>query len=110
MDVMRAELMAVVDGLKLALKMGVQAVILKGDSRLGIEQIETSTLDLSYNESLVHEISVLRLRFARFKVQYVSRNCTKIADSLTHLAKFVGSKVWVGEVLNCVRDIANLNL
>ena len=39
-DVLQVELMAAVEGLKLALEAGAQEVILEGDSRLGIESIE----------------------------------------------------------------------
>ena len=63
-----AELMVALEGLKHALGLGLQSIILKRDSRLAFEQFKSSSIDLSYNGSLVHEISVMRLRFVRFKI------------------------------------------
>ena len=67
-DVVRAELMAASEGVKLALYLGLHSIILeKEDYRLAFEQFESSSVDLSYNGSLVHEISVMGLSFVRFK-------------------------------------------
>ena len=88
--------MAAVEGLKLVLDVGAQMVIFEGDSRLGIESIESSNQVLFYSGSLVHEISKLGPRFSRLKAQYVPRNCNKITDSFAHLAKicWIKSVVW----------------
>ena len=109
-DVQQAELMVAVEGLKLASEVAAQEVILEGDSRLGIESIESSIQIFSYSGSLIHEISRLGLRLSRFKAQYVPKNFNRIADSLAHLAKFVGSKVWFGDIPNCIKDLVNLEI
>ena len=77
---------------------------------MGIECIESSTQIYTYSGSLIHEISRLGLRFSRFKAQYIPRNCNRIANSLAHLAKFVGSKVWLGDIPKCIRDLVNLKI
>ena len=87
-----------------------QSVILKGDSRVEIKPIENSVQDLSYNGSLVHEISILGLNFIRFKIEYVSRCRNTKADTLVHLAKLVGTRLWIGEVSRCIRDLVTLDL
>ena len=66
-DVLRVELIAAVEGLKLAIELGAQNVILEGDSRVGIESIESSNQLFSYGGSLIHEISRFGLSFSRFK-------------------------------------------
>ena len=75
-----------------------------------IESIESSTQIYTYSGSLIHEISRLGLRFSRFKTQYVPKNYNRIADSLAHLAKFVGSKVWLSDIPNCIRGLVNLEI
>ena len=57
------------------------------------EQLDSSVMDLSYSGSSVHEISVLGLRFARFKAQFIPKKFNKVADSLAHLGKFIGPKI-----------------
>ena len=109
-DVLRAELMAAVEGLKLARELGAQEVILEGDPRVGIESVETSNQLYSYRGSLIREICRLGLSFSRFKALYVPRNCNRIVDSIAHLAKFVGSKEWIGNIPNCIRDLVTLKI
>ena len=77
--------------------------------RVGIELIENSVQDLSYNGSFIHEISVLDLSFFRFKAQYVSRCCNTIVDTLAHLAKLVGTRLQIGEVPRYIRDLVTLD-
>ena len=73
--IVRAELIAALEEVRLALELRLQSINLEGDSRLVFEQLKSSEMNLSYNGSLVHEISIMGLRFARFKTQFVHRNC-----------------------------------
>ena len=102
--------MVAVERLKITRDKGLQLVILEGDSRLRFELIESNAVGLPDNRSLVHDISVLGLSFVRFKAQYVPRCCNKIVNSLAHLAKLVGSRIWIGEIANCIRDLVTLDL
>ena len=91
-DVVRAKLSAAREGVMLALELGVRLVILEGDSRVAFESIETSSWNLSYNGTLVHDICSMGLRFDRFKAQFVPRTRHRVANALARYAKICWDK------------------
>ena len=91
-DVIKPELIAAREGVKLALKLGWRSIILEGDSKIVFENIESSSWDVSYNGTLIHDICSIRLRFDRFKAQYVYKNENRIVDALAHYVKFVRAR------------------
>ena len=109
MDVVGANLQVALEGLKLTQGKGFCSVILERNSRIGNELIEGTEMDLSYNGSMVHEICNLGLNFNRFKAQYIPRCCNTIA-ALAHLAKLVGTRLWMSQVPRCIRDFVTLDL
>lgn len=87
-------------GIKLALELGLKSIVFEVDASLVIESLESSAPDYSYNGSIIHEISGMELRFERFKIQYVPRECNRIVGFLAHFAKYHMFKVWLGEIPN----------
>ena len=78
-DVIKPELIAAREGVKLALKLGWRSIILEGDSKIVFENIESSSWDDSYNSTLIHDTCSIRPTFDRFKAQYM---CIKMKIEL----------------------------
>ena len=56
-----------------------------------LENIDSTSNDLSLNGVLLHDIGLIASEFIRFKAQFVHRQCNKVADALVHDAKSLGT-------------------
>ena len=66
--------------------------------------IESSSLDLSLNVVVIHDIGLRAAEFNRFKAQFVLRQCIRVADVLAHASKNLGSQTWVDEAPRCILE------
>ena len=104
-EALRAEVLAIREGLLLAQNLGIRALILEGDARIVLESFEQSTTFQSHNGIILSEAYGLVAKFNYFKAYFVPRCCNLVADKLAILAKTRDNQTWANEPPRCILDI-----
>ena len=86
-EVFGAKTMAAKGEIKLAMELGIRALILESDAQLVIESFGSSSDDLSHNAFILIKAFRLDLGLNYFEAQYTPRCFNSIANRLAKLAK-----------------------
>ncbi|XP_075649759.1 uncharacterized protein LOC142620244 [Castanea sativa] len=109
--VMEVETLAARHALEFAVEIGVHSVILKGDSTILINALQSNNHSLAHFGHLAEDVKYLASCFPRCMFSHVRRHCNKVAHSLARRAlTYPHLLVWMEDVPPDVFDVFQADL
>ncbi|XP_042950059.1 uncharacterized protein LOC122282170 [Carya illinoinensis] len=86
-DPMEVELLAILRGLQLCIRMGILELVIESDSLMLVEELNNTSESRLARGNLVHEVKKLIKRIPRYSVQHKGRMANEAAHNLARYAK-----------------------